>query len=104
LLIGVASAPQAATTGFRLPYTIPDSATAALGVLLAVAVLATAEAPGAKDDSPEGLTSCTGTPRIGLPQSDVPDREGTDGQQRSRPHQGQVTRTIARFPSEAGCP
>ena len=78
LLIGVASAPQAATTGFRLPYTIPDSATAALGVLLAVAVLATAEAPGAKNDSPEGLTRCTSRPRIGLPQSDAPDREGTE--------------------------
>jgi hypothetical protein len=80
LLIGVASAPQAATTGFRLPYTIPDSATAALGVLLTVAVLATAEAPDTKDDSPEGLTRCvTSRPRIGLPQSDAPDREVTDG-------------------------
>ena len=79
LFIGVASAPQAATTGFRLPYTIPDSATAALGVLLAVAVLATAEAPGARDNSPEGLTRCTSTPRMGLPQSDAPDREETDG-------------------------
>jgi hypothetical protein len=42
LLIGVASAPQAAASGFHAPYTIPDTATAALGVLLAVAVLATA--------------------------------------------------------------
>jgi hypothetical protein len=42
LLIGAASAPQAAASGFRAPYTIPDTATAALGVLLAVAVLATA--------------------------------------------------------------
>jgi hypothetical protein len=41
LLIGAASAPQAAASGFRTPYTIPDTATAALGVLLAVAVLAT---------------------------------------------------------------
>ena len=42
LLIGAASAPQAAASGFHSPYTIPDTATAALGVLLAVAVLATA--------------------------------------------------------------
>jgi hypothetical protein len=42
LLIGAASAPQAAGSGFHPPYTIPDIATAALGVLLTVAVLATA--------------------------------------------------------------
>ena len=42
VLIGAASAPQAAASGFHSPYTIPDIATAALGVLLAVAVLATA--------------------------------------------------------------
>jgi hypothetical protein len=42
LLIGAASAPQAAGSGFHPPYTIPDIATAVLGVLLAVAVLATA--------------------------------------------------------------
>ena len=41
LLIGAASAPQAAGSGFNPPYTIPDIATAALGVLLTVAVLAT---------------------------------------------------------------
>jgi hypothetical protein len=40
LLIGTASAPQAAVSGFGAPYAIPDAATAALGVLLAVAVLA----------------------------------------------------------------
>lgn len=42
LLIGATSAPQAAASGFHAPYTIPDTATAVLGVLLAVAVLATA--------------------------------------------------------------
>jgi hypothetical protein len=42
LLIGTASAPQAAISGFGAPYAIPDTATAALGILLAVAVLATA--------------------------------------------------------------
>lgn len=41
LLIGAASAPQAAASGFAAPYTVPDTATAALGTLLAVAVLAT---------------------------------------------------------------
>jgi hypothetical protein len=46
LLIGAASAPQAAMSGFHGAYTIPDTATAALGVLLAVAVLATAGAAG----------------------------------------------------------
>jgi hypothetical protein len=46
LLIGAASAPQAAISGFHNPYTIPDTATAALGILLAVVVLATAGAAG----------------------------------------------------------
>jgi hypothetical protein len=46
LLIGAASAPQAAMSGFHGLYTIPDTATAALGVLLAIAVLATAGAAG----------------------------------------------------------
>jgi hypothetical protein len=40
LVIGVASAPQASASGFRAPFTIPDAATAVLGVLLTVAVLA----------------------------------------------------------------
>jgi hypothetical protein len=43
VLIGVASAPQAAASGFHGPYTIPDAATAVLGIVLAVAVLATAD-------------------------------------------------------------
>jgi hypothetical protein len=57
LLIGAASAPQAAVSGFNTPYTIPDTATAVLGVLLTVAVLATAG-----QDSPTGnhpQTPCT---------------------------------------------
>jgi hypothetical protein len=41
LLIGVTSAPQASASGFHNPYTIPDVATAAIGVLLAVTILAT---------------------------------------------------------------
>jgi len=46
LLIGATSAPQAAASGFHSPYTIPDTATAALGILLSVAVLATAGRTG----------------------------------------------------------
>ena len=41
LLIGIASAPQAAASGFRSPYLIPDSATTALGILLAITILTT---------------------------------------------------------------
>jgi hypothetical protein len=46
LVIGAASAPQAAASGFAAPYTVPDTATAALGILLAVAVLATTGGTG----------------------------------------------------------
>ena len=49
LLIGAASAPQAAASGFRSPYTIPDTATAALGILLAITILATAGRVGRRD-------------------------------------------------------
>jgi hypothetical protein len=45
-LIGAASAPQASASGFSAAYTIPDGATAALGVLVAVGVLATAGRAG----------------------------------------------------------
>ena len=41
-LIGTASGPQAAASGFHTVYAIPDIATAALGVLVAAGVLATA--------------------------------------------------------------
>jgi hypothetical protein len=41
-LIGIASGPQAAASGFHSAYTIPDIATAVLGVLVAAGVLATA--------------------------------------------------------------
>ena len=41
-LIGTASGPQAAVSGFHAVYRIPDVATAALGVLVAAGVLATA--------------------------------------------------------------
>jgi len=41
-LIGAASGPQAAASGFHAVYAIPDIATAALGVLMSAGVLATA--------------------------------------------------------------
>jgi hypothetical protein len=61
LLIGAASAPQAAASGFHTPYTIPDTATAALGVLLTVAVLATAGRTGPPGHDTENpcVTSCS---------------------------------------------
>ena len=62
LLIGLASAPQAAVSGFRSPYLIPDTATAALGVLLAVTVLATAgrlDRPGPDTGKPPGQEAMT---------------------------------------------
>ena len=40
-LIGTASGPQAAASGFHAVYAIPDAATAVLGVLVAAGVLAT---------------------------------------------------------------
>ena len=63
LLIGVTSAPQAAASGFRGPYAIPDTATAALGILLAITILATAGRIGRRDAAPEIAASRTGEPR-----------------------------------------
>ena len=62
LLIGAASAPQAAASGFRGPYTIPDVATAALGMLLAIALLATAGRMG-RDTIPQIPVCWTSEPR-----------------------------------------
>ena len=53
LLIGLASAPQAAASGFGSPYLITDTATAALGILLAVTILATAGRMDRRDTTPE---------------------------------------------------
>jgi hypothetical protein len=60
-LIGVASAPQAAASGFRGPYTIPDAATAGLGMLLAITLLATAGRMG-RDTTPQIPVCWTGEP------------------------------------------
>jgi hypothetical protein len=54
LVTGAASAPQAAMSGFSTPYTIPDTATAVLGILLAAAVLATVGRPGVPGDNLQG--------------------------------------------------
>ena len=56
VLIGAVSAPQAAAAGFGAPYTIPDTATAVLGILLAVTVLATIgrTVPGRHAENPCG--------------------------------------------------
>jgi hypothetical protein len=54
LLIGGASAPQAAVSGFGGPYAIPDTATAALGILLAITILATAGRMSRRVTAPEG--------------------------------------------------
>jgi hypothetical protein len=63
LLIGAASAPQAAASGFRGPNTIPDTATAALGVLLAITILATAGRIGRRHTPPKIPMCWTGEPR-----------------------------------------
>jgi hypothetical protein len=74
LLIGAASTPQAAASGFRGPYTIPDTATAALGLLLAITILATAgrtdrgtggtrPAPGPEED-PSACRSATASHKL----------------------------------------
>jgi hypothetical protein len=55
LLIGLASAPQAAASGFSGPYLIPDTTTAALGILLAVTILATAGRMDRRGPAPEIL-------------------------------------------------
>jgi hypothetical protein len=41
VLIGITSAPQAAPTGFGALYAVPNTATAILGILLTVTVVAT---------------------------------------------------------------
>jgi hypothetical protein len=64
LLIGAASAPQAAVSGFSAPYTIPDTATSVLGVLLAVAVLATASRSGVPADNIQSPCVITRDPMI----------------------------------------
>jgi hypothetical protein len=63
LLIGAASAPQAVASGFRSPDTIPDTASAAVGLLLAITILATAGRIGRRDTTPQFPVCWTGKPR-----------------------------------------
>jgi hypothetical protein len=60
MLIGAASTPQAAASGFHAPYAIPNIATAALGILLTVAVLATIGQSAPPDESAGDLCPWTG--------------------------------------------
>jgi hypothetical protein len=71
LAIGAASAPQAVASGFRSPYTIPDTATAAVGLLLAITILATAGRIGRRDTTPQFPVCWTGNPR-GVPPGSTP--------------------------------
>jgi hypothetical protein len=71
LLIGAASAPQAVASGFRSPYTIPDTATTAVGLLLAITILATAGRIGRRDTAPQFPVCRTGKPR-GVPPGGTP--------------------------------
>jgi hypothetical protein len=65
LLIGLASGPQASSSGFGAPFTIPDVATAALGVVLGVAILATAggSSRAPRTGSPRAKSSARAGPR-----------------------------------------
>jgi hypothetical protein len=63
LFIGVASGPQAAASGFRSSYLIPDTATAALGILLAITILATAGRMDRRDATPDVLPPRPGATR-----------------------------------------
>lgn len=54
-LIGIASAPQAAMTGFRSPYTVPDVATAVLGLLMTITVLVQSQPDTADLAPPDAL-------------------------------------------------
>jgi hypothetical protein len=63
LLIGAASTPQAASSGFRSPYTIPDIATAALGLLLTTTILATAGGLDRRHTTAKIPSCWTGEPR-----------------------------------------
>ena len=73
LVIGAGSAPQAAASGFAAPYTVPDAATAALGILLAVAVLATTGGTRAAQQTENPCTAGNPTGRdSGVQRRDFP--------------------------------
>jgi hypothetical protein len=110
LLIGATSAPQAAASGFHSPYTIPDTATAALGVLLTVAVLATAGRTGQPGHHTEKSCVITGDdPMSHLAAAPTPAHDAQGATADARPAMGvrQTARTAAleagrRSPTDRG--
>ena len=84
LLIGAASVPQAAASGFRSPYTIPDTATAVLGMLLAITILATAGRMDRRDTTPHIPVCWTGEPRCDPERSRACTSSRSAGRHRAR--------------------
>jgi hypothetical protein len=102
LLIGATSAPQAAIAGFHSPYTIPDTATAVVGVLLSVAVLATAGRTGQPGHHTENSCVITGDhpmSRVAFPPASAHDARGATPD--DRPAMG-VRHTARTAAQEAG--
>jgi hypothetical protein len=87
LLIGATSAPQAAVAGFHSPFTIPDTATAVVGVLLSVAVLATAGRTGQPGYHTENSCVITGDhPMSHLASAPAPAHDARGATADARPH------------------
>jgi len=89
--IGIASAPQAAATGFHPPYAAPDSATLALGLLLLVTVLTgvgVADAARFGDDCATrgGAFDFGGTPLLGRDPAERQRDHGRDAGRHDRQH------------------
>jgi|SRR5271170_789943 hypothetical protein len=63
----VVSLLTAAASGFHSPYTIPDTVTAALGLLLAIAILATLGRMDHRHTTPKIPVCWTGDPECGQP-------------------------------------
>ena len=103
LLIGATSAPQAAVAGFHSPYTIPDTATAALGVLLSVAVLATAGRTGQSGYHTEKSCVITGDhPMSHLAAPPTPAHDAQGAATDARPAMG-VRHTAHCHPASTRC-
>jgi hypothetical protein len=93
LLIGATSAPQAAVAGFHSPFTIPDTATAVVGVLLSVAVLATAGRTGQPGYHTENSCVITGDhPMSHLASAPAPAHDARGATADARPHDRAQTR------------
>jgi hypothetical protein len=100
LLIGATSAPQAAASGFHSPYTIPDTATTALGVLLTVAVLATAGQTGQPGHYTENPCVITGDhPMSHLAAAPTPAHDAQGATADARPAAGGPARRAHRDPA-----